>query len=81
MHVQALQASLRNLLLDITPADQLGVSHSHSQDFTHLIIFSSIQQGNAWHGRMIHGGNVIGFGIGAFAKYHSPLGHSVVGMY
>ncbi|KAF8305438.1 MFS general substrate transporter [Clavulina sp. PMI_390] len=43
--LNALQASLRNLLLDITPAAQLG-------------------EGNAWHGRMIHAGNVVGFSIG-----------------
>ncbi|KAF8341364.1 major facilitator superfamily domain-containing protein [Cantharellus anzutake] len=43
--LNALQASLRNLLLDITPSDQLA-------------------EANAWHGRMTHAGNVIGFGIG-----------------
>ncbi|KAJ4478242.1 hypothetical protein J3R30DRAFT_3289922 [Lentinula aciculospora] len=43
--LNALQASLRNLLLDITPASQLNA-------------------GNAWHGRMTHAGNIIGFGFG-----------------
>ena len=43
--LNALQASLRNLLLDITPGDQLAT-------------------GNAWHGRMIHAGNIIGFTFG-----------------
>lgn len=38
-------ASLRNLLLDVTPASQLNA-------------------GNAWHGRMTHAGNIIGFGFG-----------------
>jgi solute carrier family 45, member 1/2/4 len=44
--LNGLQASLRNLLLDITPASQLSA-------------------GNAWHGRMTHAGNIIGFGFGA----------------
>ncbi|KAG8935535.1 hypothetical protein FRC02_007679 [Tulasnella sp. 418] len=43
--LNALQASLRNLLLDVTPAEQLG-------------------KANAWHGRMTHAGNIIGFGFG-----------------
>ncbi|CAG7848446.1 SubName: Full=Related to General alpha-glucoside permease {ECO:0000313/EMBL:CCA71223.1} [Serendipita indica DSM 11827] len=44
--LNALQASLRNLLLDITPAEQLAT-------------------GNAWHGRMTHAGNIIGYTLGA----------------
>jgi solute carrier family 45, member 1/2/4 len=43
--LNALQASLRNLLLDITPPSQLNA-------------------GNAWHGRMTHAGNIVGFGFG-----------------
>ncbi|KAJ4481670.1 hypothetical protein C8J55DRAFT_454555 [Lentinula edodes] len=43
--LNGLQASLRNLLLDVTPASQLNA-------------------GNAWHGRMTHAGNIIGFGFG-----------------
>lgn len=43
--LNALQASLRNLLLDITPSYQLNA-------------------GNAWHGRMTHAGNIVGFGFG-----------------
>jgi solute carrier family 45 protein 1/2/4 len=43
--LNALQASLRNLLLDVTPPEQLSA-------------------GNAWHGRMTHAGNIIGFGFG-----------------
>ena len=43
--INALQASLRNLLLDITPPEQLNA-------------------GNAWHGRMTHAGNIIGYGFG-----------------
>ncbi|KZT62932.1 MFS general substrate transporter [Calocera cornea HHB12733] len=43
--LNALQASLRNLLLDITPAEQLTIA-------------------NAWHGRMTHAGNIIGFTLG-----------------
>jgi solute carrier family 45, member 1/2/4 len=43
--LNALQASLRNLLLDLTPQDQLNA-------------------GNAWHGRMTHAGNIIGYGFG-----------------
>ena len=43
--LNGLQASLRNLLLDVTPANQLNA-------------------GNAWHGRMINAGNIIGFGFG-----------------
>ncbi|PVG03619.1 MFS general substrate transporter [Serendipita vermifera] len=44
--LNALQASLRNLLLDLTPAEQLAT-------------------GNAWHGRMTHAGNIIGYTLGA----------------
>jgi solute carrier family 45 protein 1/2/4 len=43
--LNALQASLRNLLLDVTPPSQLNA-------------------GNAWHGRMTHAGNIVGFGFG-----------------
>ncbi|KAJ3921497.1 hypothetical protein F5877DRAFT_35869 [Lentinula edodes] len=43
--LNGLQASLRNLLLDVTPASQLNA-------------------GNAWHGRMTHAGNIVGFGFG-----------------
>ncbi|KLO15861.1 MFS general substrate transporter [Schizopora paradoxa] len=43
--LNALQASLRNLLLDVTPPAQLN-------------------SGNAWHGRMTHAGNIIGYGFG-----------------
>ena len=43
--LNALQASLRNLLLDITPPSQLN-------------------SGNAWHGRMTHAGNIVGYGFG-----------------
>jgi hypothetical protein len=43
--LNALQASLRNLLLDIAPPEQLSA-------------------GNAWHGRMLHAGNIIGYGFG-----------------
>ncbi|GJJ07487.1 hypothetical protein Clacol_001689 [Clathrus columnatus] len=43
--LNALQASLRNLLLDITPPEQLS-------------------SGNAWHGRMTHAGNIVGYGTG-----------------
>lgn len=48
--LNALQASLRNLLLDIAPSEQLSA-------------------GNAWHGRMTHAGNIIGYGTGV----SSPL--------
>ncbi|KAG9002670.1 hypothetical protein FRB94_003705 [Tulasnella sp. JGI-2019a] len=57
--LNALQASLRNLLLDITPAEQLG-------------------KANAWHGRMTHAGNILGFTFGfmnlAGWKILQPLG-------
>ncbi|KAJ6515756.1 hypothetical protein C8R45DRAFT_217962 [Mycena sanguinolenta] len=52
--LNALQASLRNLLLDITPAPQLN-------------------SGNAWHGRMTHAGNIIGFGFGFLPLARLPL--------
>ncbi len=52
--LNALQASLRNLLLDITPASQLNA-------------------GNAWHGRMTHAGNIVGFGIGFLPLAQFPL--------
>lgn len=51
--LNALQASLRNLLLDVTPPSQLN-------------------SGNAWHGRMTHAGNIIGYGFGAL-EYLSSL--------
>ncbi|KAG8849514.1 hypothetical protein FRB91_009834, partial [Serendipita sp. 411] len=44
--LNALQASLRNLLLDLTPAEQLAT-------------------GNAWHGRMTHAGNIVGYTLGS----------------
>ncbi|KAK7060524.1 hypothetical protein VNI00_001290 [Paramarasmius palmivorus] len=52
--LNALQASLRNLLLDITPATQLN-------------------SGNAWHGRMTHAGNIIGFGFGFLPLDKLPI--------
>ncbi|KAK7470506.1 hypothetical protein VKT23_001932 [Stygiomarasmius scandens] len=52
--LNALQASLRNLLLDITPVSQLNA-------------------GNAWHGRMTHAGNIIGFGFGFLPLDQIPL--------
>lgn len=48
--LNALQASLRNLLLDLTPAEQLAT-------------------GNAWHGRMIHAGSIIGYTLGIFLLF------------
>lgn len=51
--LNALQASLRNLLLDVTPSDQLSA-------------------GNAWHGRMTHAGNIVGFGFGTLTIVTSP---------
>lgn len=57
--LNALQGSLRNLLLDVTPAEQLG-------------------KANAWHGRMLHVGNIVGFTFGfvklADWKILRPLG-------
>ncbi|KAF5390590.1 hypothetical protein D9757_002692 [Collybiopsis confluens] len=52
--LNGLQASLRNLLLDITPASQLNA-------------------GNAWHGRMTHAGNIIGFGFGFLPLDKFPI--------
>jgi solute carrier family 45 protein 1/2/4 len=52
--LNALQASLRNLLLDITPSSQLNA-------------------GNAWHGRMTHLGNIVGFGFGFLPLAKLPL--------
>lgn len=52
--LNALQASLRNLLLDITPPSQLNA-------------------GNAWHGRMTHAGNIIGFGFGFLPLANAPI--------
>ncbi|QRV72474.1 MFS/sugar transport protein [Ceratobasidium sp. AG-Ba] len=52
--LNALQASLRNLLLDVTPAEQLTTA-------------------NAWHGRMIHAGNIIGFALGGMSLEKWPL--------
>jgi solute carrier family 45 protein 1/2/4 len=52
--LNALQASLRNLLLDVTPAEQLTSA-------------------NAWHGRMIHAGNIIGFALGGMNLKNWPV--------
>jgi len=52
--LNALQASLRNLLLDVTPAEQLTTA-------------------NAWHGRMIHAGNIIGFALGGVVLENWPV--------
>jgi len=52
--LNALQASLRNLLLDITPPAQLN-------------------SGNAWHGRMTHAGNIIGYGFGFLPLAKLPI--------
>ncbi|KAK0498608.1 hypothetical protein EDD18DRAFT_1158376 [Armillaria luteobubalina] len=52
--LNALQASLRNLLLDVAPASQLNA-------------------GNAWHGRMTHAGNIVGFGFGFFPLAKLPF--------
>jgi solute carrier family 45, member 1/2/4 len=52
--LNALQASLRNLLLDITPPAQLNA-------------------GNAWHGRMTHAGNIVGFGFGFLPLAQLPI--------
>lgn len=52
--LNALQASLRNLLLDVTPAEQLTTA-------------------NAWHGRMIHAGNIIGFAFGGAELQNWPI--------
>ncbi|KAG8711157.1 hypothetical protein FRC09_020745, partial [Ceratobasidium sp. 395] len=52
--LNALQASLRNLLLDVTPGEQLTTA-------------------NAWHGRMIHAGNIIGFAFGGVVLENWPV--------
>ncbi|THH10078.1 hypothetical protein EW145_g1578 [Phellinidium pouzarii] len=52
--LNALQASLRNLLLDVTPPSQLN-------------------SGNAWHGRMTHAGNIIGYGFGFLPLAQLPI--------
>lgn len=52
--LNALQASLRNLLLDITPPEQLN-------------------EGNAWHSKMINAGNILGFGFGFIPLAQLPL--------
>lgn len=52
--LNALQASLRNLLLDVTPAEQLTTA-------------------NAWHGRMIHAGNIVGFAMGGMELENWPI--------
>ncbi|KAF8591426.1 MFS general substrate transporter [Ramaria rubella] len=52
--LNALQASLRNLLLDVTPSEQLSA-------------------GNAWHGRMTHAGNILGFGFGFLNLANWPV--------
>jgi len=52
--LNGLQASLRNLLLDVAPASQLNA-------------------GNAWHGRMTHAGNIVGFGFGFLPLDKIPL--------
>ncbi|TDL29430.1 MFS general substrate transporter [Rickenella mellea] len=52
--LNALQASLRNLLLDIAPPAQLNL-------------------GNAWHGRMLHAGNIAGYGFGFLPLAELPI--------
>ncbi|EJD01423.1 MFS general substrate transporter [Fomitiporia mediterranea MF3/22] len=52
--LNALQASLRNLLLDVTPPSQLNA-------------------GNAWHGRMTHAGNIVGYGFGFLPLAQLPF--------
>jgi solute carrier family 45 protein 1/2/4 len=52
--LNALQASLRNLLLDVTPSSQINA-------------------GNAWHGRMTHAGNIIGYGFGFLPLATLPI--------
>ncbi|KAF8760268.1 mfs general substrate transporter [Rhizoctonia solani] len=52
--LNALQASLRNLLLDVTPGEQLTTA-------------------NAWHGRMIHAGNIVGFALGGVVLENWPV--------
>jgi len=58
--LNALQASLRNLLLDVTPPEQLSA-------------------GNAWHGRMTHAGNILGYGFGFVNLAEWPLLRSLGG--
>ncbi|KAF4619598.1 hypothetical protein D9613_005337 [Agrocybe pediades] len=52
--LNGLQASLRNLLLDVTPPGQLSSA-------------------NAWHGRMINAGSIIGFGFGYLPLAKLPI--------
>ncbi|KAJ2920090.1 hypothetical protein MD484_g361, partial [Candolleomyces efflorescens] len=52
--LNGLQASLRNLLLDVTPPNQLNA-------------------GNAWHGRMVNAGNIIGYGFGFLPLAELPI--------
>lgn len=52
--LNGLQASLRNLLLDVTPPNQLNAA-------------------NAWHGRMVNAGNIIGYGFGFFPLAELPI--------
>ncbi|KAF7433062.1 hypothetical protein PC9H_005008 [Pleurotus ostreatus] len=52
--LNALQASLRNLLLDVTPPAQLNSA-------------------NAWHGRMTHAGNIVGYGFGFLPLAEFPI--------
>ncbi|KIJ56704.1 hypothetical protein M422DRAFT_57368 [Sphaerobolus stellatus SS14] len=58
--LNALQASLRNLLLDVTPPEQLS-------------------SGNAWHGRMTHAGNILGYGFGFLNLTEWPILRSLGG--
>lgn len=59
--LNGLQASLRNLLLDVTPPNQLNA-------------------GNAWHGRMVNAGNIIGYGFGTtlFLLYGRKLVSDII---
>ncbi|KZT42881.1 MFS general substrate transporter [Sistotremastrum suecicum HHB10207 ss-3] len=52
--LNGIQASLRNLLLDVTAQEQLSVA-------------------NAWHGRMINAGNIIGSAFGFWNLGNLPL--------
>ncbi|KAF8529052.1 hypothetical protein BU17DRAFT_37242 [Hysterangium stoloniferum] len=58
--LNALQASLRNLLLDVAPPRQLSA-------------------GNAWHGRMTHAGNIVGYGFGFLNLAGWPILRSLGG--
>lgn len=58
--LNALQASLRNLLLDVTPPAQLN-------------------HANAWHGRMLHAGSIVGNGVGLCARQHIGIGFTITG--